>query len=350
LSSDEKAELQRLNPERYKAWEEFYMQKYPGFQPLNTKQCGCNRCESCVKQRPVPDPADNYVICGVSGWALVRKAEMEDSAITKTPYYCLKRGWQVWSNRVSMGKHYSDFKISKYWSQLQEGDRCPLWPALADRFEQYYTQLEQNPLKFKGLLEKAKDVKKRDPSAPDNFEFIFDGLSYYITEPDRVKNTGPTNVGRWENNQVAIVMPAECSWLGPFTALSGATREILYKRNKERFNEWVDFYDKKKDKILGIAERAKEAVFGKNTAPGTYGSDYDIDKQQNYTPNLKQQNNAPINVQRKTATVIRGQNLTGHSIQSQRSQPSVATGYPQYRPRVVCVKKEPGSCQIGLSF
>jgi hypothetical protein len=320
LSSDEKAELQRLNPERYKAWEEFYMQKYPVFQPLNPQ---------AYKPTELPDPADDYVVVSEGGLTLCKRSEFEHGALR-------------WNYSFNVGWRYS---------RVTTGDLgCPAWPFIKDwrgykgidpiydRFEQYYTQLEQNPLKFKGLLEQAKDVRKRDPQAHDNFVFLFKEGEYFITEMVNRHNRHYTNVGIWKSVHTAIVTPIECDYLGTFEQLRDKDRVRIQKLNPERYTLWFAYYNK-----------PESQVWGKNTIPGTYGSDYDIDKQQNYTPNLKQQNNAPINVQRKTATVSRGQNLTGHSIQSQRSQPSVATGHPQYRPRVVCVKTKPGSCQIGLS-
>lgn len=145
------------------------------------------------------------------------------------------------------------------WTKLNPNDKAEIKkdnPELYQHFEQYYQQ-------------KASVAPRasRDVTAPDNF-YIFHGVKedkFYIVEKDRAGNQHNTNVGNWTNTQVTIIVPANSKSytnLGEFIHLPGSTRERLYKANAHRFNEWIDFYQDKKDLDFDTQS----------------GSDYDIDK------------------------------------------------------------------------
>lgn len=139
LSSDVKTELQKLNPTRYREWEQFYMKKYPNFQPLREQDalpsCGCGKCKSCLKRIPLPSPKDDYIAVSANGTvALVRRAVFKPG---ESVVYDAVHGW-----KISIVKDYYD-RQEDVLGLIKELRMCDGIKAITKEFEQYYTALEQ---------------------------------------------------------------------------------------------------------------------------------------------------------------------------------------------------------------
>lgn len=198
LSSNVKRELERSNSKRYKQWEDFYVAKYPGFKRLEdttiSPSCGCGICTSCLERLPLPDPKDDYLFCGVGGWVLIRRANLNSpNSRTEIHGYCVNEGWQT----ISKAK----IRHSNPWIEFHNLSKNSYrdWSAfskIVDSFEQYYsTKIPSEGIKDGSYKGSDFDIDKEELKANYNTK-IQDLTGWIGTE----SNGTSTNI-TYNNNQ-----------------------------------------------------------------------------------------------------------------------------------------------------
>ncbi len=142
LSSDVKEELQKLNPIRYREWEQFYMKKYPNFKPL--------REEDALK--PAIDPSTMYIIhykCNPKTLYLADRDEYNTSVPIKA--FVIDAGYSL-SETLGKSGHINKEAETEGYSKSFTFAVLPdefkrlfkrLRPEIYKQLEQYYTAQEQ---------------------------------------------------------------------------------------------------------------------------------------------------------------------------------------------------------------
>jgi hypothetical protein len=123
LSSEVKAELQKLNPERYKEWEEFYMKKYKNFQPLKP-----------AMPTELPNPADDYIVVAAEELAIVQRSKFIEGRVQWV--YQFNYGWK---EKVATAKE----RGQPAWPYIKDWKNHKGIEAIYKKFKQYYSEVEQ---------------------------------------------------------------------------------------------------------------------------------------------------------------------------------------------------------------
>jgi hypothetical protein len=314
LSSEIKQELQKLNPERYKEWEDFYVAKYPNLQRINVnpKQCGCGTCKGCLSRRPLPDPKDDYVVVDHCGIGLMLRSDFEKQSYMSpnmVKVYDCNYGWVLnhgWITKRNEGPMHCilDSKNTK-----------PML-AILEQFEQYYAQ---------------QAIAKQQGSDLD-----IDEVAMAKDWRSRVAQVGGKEAKYWSFEEAGpFPNPKYVIGIDP-VAKDGISAAEYYAMMMQEPNVaeavWTKFYE----------EAQEVAEFYNTFNHPIRREDYDLLKQPynnspKYTPNLKQTNHEILF--RQTKPIIRREELTNSDIQSTRREFTVTEGHLDNRPVISSRKK-----------
>jgi hypothetical protein len=316
LSSEIKQELQKLNPERYKEWEDFYVAKYPNFKRLETStkwkdgrpQCGCGICKDCLSRRPLPDPKDDYVVVDHCGIGLMLRSDFEKQSYMSpnmVKVYDCNYGWVLnhgWITKRNEGPMHCilDSKNTK-----------PML-AILEQFEQYYAQQaitiakqqgsdldieamtkdwEARLAKIKGKELKHWSFEEAEPSLNPKYVIGIDPVA-----KDGISAAEYYTMMMQEPNVAGVV------WTKPRRV--GQTK----------------FYEE----VQNALRQLPAFLQPYNNSP-------------KYTPSLKQTNHEILF--RQTKPIIRREELTNSDIQSTRREFTVTEGHLDNRPVISSRKK-----------
>lgn len=140
LSSEVKAELQKLNPERYKEWEDFYIRKYPNMQPLKP-----------IKESRFSfiNPNSVYILdYGVGTLYIADQDDYNNNPIGETySGYIVGDTIKTRVANLSGKSEETKFKTVGYhfpsMTPAMHYNFKRVAPELYQHFEQYYSELEQ---------------------------------------------------------------------------------------------------------------------------------------------------------------------------------------------------------------
>lgn len=371
LSSDVKRELQKLNPERYKEWEDFYVQKYPGFKRLD---------EVIKYPFDISDLSKLELYCmGTGCYVFIRDSRdikkvwksKSRNILVSSPFDHLQDNWGSYINLKDYAKDY----LKEY------------QPELFNLFEQYYKQQEaKSKIEHYNMTDKTADMFYLY-TVGHGWELArreaIDGL---LAPPRATSKVMLIKVSDYSIREVEYQYITQWKPL-EFNQLSRGRQDNFRKQNPILFEQWS------KQQPIGKAagaysafEQRKRSTRGSNgignslsagdryyasvdpyqvdfetsgvvtiysKEDGAYKSIrrecveetqkllFDYFNQQNNS-HLKQQNNEQIILCRPVKPVIRHQVIGGNPAQSNRVKPTVANGHLSHEPRAVSGKKNPG--------